>query len=120
MVPDSKHFYNEMYKVPQVCTSQRSYADNTVTFLKFSDVLLQTLDLWGIEKTTVNLQKLGRAMKDTYGIDVMPNTMVSKIASAADRIVVLDRIHWSGDVGLVRNCSPSAILYITAPPKIRF
>ena len=94
--------------------------NRTVAALKSSDVLGETLDLWYLEKTTQNLQKLGRAMRDTYGLDAIPNVMRQRMTQATADLVMWDGIRWFGDEVLIRETKPSALLYVTTRAPLRY
>ena len=97
-----------------------SAARRTAVYVKSSDVLNETLALWGIETSTENLQRLGRTMRDAYGFDVIPNVMARRLGEADSDVAIWDGIRWAGDEHLIRSLSKAALIYVTAPAELRY
>ena len=97
-------------------------ADQSITTvsIKSSDLLGDALDIWGVPRTTENLQLMGRAMRDNFGDEAIPNAMDLRISESAAQVVIWDGIRWLPDERLVRRKNPSSIIYVTAPMEERF
>lgn len=93
-----------------------------VSRVGFSDVLVETLRLWGIESTRENLQKLAVIMENSYGQGILSQAVFLK-ASRAEHdsdIVIIDGIRWKSDVEMLKRFPNRLLIYITAKYKERF
>lgn len=90
-----------------------------VSKIRFSDVLLETLKIWGIPQTRNNLQNLAVIMKNNFG-PVLSHAVYMRILSNSADVAVLDGVRWQSDVDLVRGFPQNFLVYITAPSNIRY
>ncbi len=88
--------------------------------VRSSDVLVETLALWNIEKTRENLQNLAIWMDETFGDGTLSDVVKHRIEELEADIVIFDGIRWMTDVKLINNFPHHLLIYITAPLKIRF
>jgi dephospho-CoA kinase len=95
-------------------------APMSVSKLHFSDVLTQTLNLWGISVTRSNLQNLAIIMDRQYGKGSLTRATEARIKKQQADIVVIEGVRWKTDVPMIRSFKNSILVYITAIPKIRF
>lgn len=91
----------------------------TISRIRFSDVLTDTLSLWGIPQTRSNLQTLAVIMKNQYG-PALSHAVYIRILRNTSDIVLLDGIRWQPDVDLLRSMPSNLLVYITAPTRIRY
>ncbi len=87
--------------------------------IRFSDVLSDTLKIWGIPLTRSNLQNLAIIMKNHFG-PVLSHAVYMRVLSNPADIVILDGVRWQPDVDLVRGFPQNYLVYVTAPLKIRY
>lgn len=92
----------------------------TVAKLHFSDVLSETLNLWGIEKNRSNLQNLAIIMDREYGKGSLTRATELRINRRKEDIIIVEGVRWKTDVPLIRSFKKSFIVYVTADPKLRF
>lgn len=59
-------------------------------------------------------------MRRQYGVDVLPNAIRTHIIKSKADIVILDGMRWEADYQLLRSFPRNILIYITAPPKLRF
>lgn len=91
-----------------------------ISRVRFSDVLKETLDLWGIPPTRKNLQDLAVVMVNQYGPDALANAISKRVETLNADIVILDGLRWHEDVLLLRKFPKNLLIYITASLKNRF
>lgn len=90
-----------------------------IKHVRFSDVLVETLKLWGIEDSRPNLQKLSPAMVQAYGEGVLTRAIKKRIENVDADIVILDGIRWHSDAEMLRQLPNNVLVYITADAKKR-
>ena len=91
----------------------------TSTILRFSQILVETLDLWGIEATRVNLQLLARQM-EVFGKGSLSRAVEKRVATSDEDVIILDGIRWWSDFDLVRGFPCNFVVYVTASQEIRY
>jgi dephospho-CoA kinase len=98
----------------------RSVASETISAVKSSDVLAETLNLWHIPLTRSNLQNMAIIMSNQYGKGTLSNAVRERINVTKEEIVIYEGIRWPTDIDLVRSFPDNLLVYITADPKVRF
>ena len=93
---------------------------HSVAKVRFSDVLAQTLNLWGIPLTRSNLQNLAIIMDKQYGKGSVTRATETRIKKQKADSVVVEGIRWKTDVPMIRAFKNSVIVYVTAHAKTRF
>ncbi|MFY9461915.1 MAG: hypothetical protein WAP51_01800 [Candidatus Sungiibacteriota bacterium] len=92
--------------------------------IRFSDILSDTLDIWGLARTRGNYQKLSPAMIDTYGKSALANAVRARAEAADADIVFMNGVRWWADVTMMhalrKKGAKSFIVYVTAPARIRY
>lgn len=87
--------------------------------VKSSDILIETLNLWGIPSTRINLQKLAQAM-----VEIKPGALTdavrNRIKTIHADVVIFDGVRWFSDEDLIRSYSRNLLVYVTASPEVRF
>lgn len=92
----------------------------TVSHRRFSDVLGETLKLWGIRTTRKNLQKLAVVMDNAFGEGTLTNAVYALIGRDNADIVILDGIRWKTDLAMLRRFSRNILVYVTADTETRY
>lgn len=95
-------------------------APKSVAYIRFSDILVRTLDLWGIPLTRANLQNLAIIMDREYGKGSVTRATEQAIRKESSDIIVVEGVRWKQDVPMISSFEKSLLVYITADPKIRF
>lgn len=88
--------------------------------IKSSDVLVDTLNMWGIPLTRINLQHLAIIMDGEYGKGSLSTAVKNRIAQTKEEIVFFEGIRWSTDVELLRSFPNNIFVYVTASAENRF
>ncbi|MBI2021645.1 AAA family ATPase [Candidatus Daviesbacteria bacterium] len=94
--------------------------NKNIAHLRFSDLLKETLKLWGIPITRVNLQHLAVVMDRGFGDGTLAYATLKRIESIKANIIVLDGVRWQKDVELLKSFSNNLLIYVTAPLRIRY
>ncbi len=94
--------------------------DKLVYRVRFSDILLQTLQLWGIPPTRENLQKIAVVMKNGFGADTLTHAISEIIKESHAEIIIVDGVRWKPDAKLIRSFPKNILVYISADVKLRF
>src|SRR3989344_2279843 len=92
----------------------------SVGCIGFSDILMETLRLWGIESTRENLQRLAVIMNNSYGDGILSKAVFTRASEDKSDIIILDSIRWKSDVEMLKLFPRNMLIYITADTKIRF
>lgn len=85
-----------------------------------ADILNETLDLWSINNSRSNLQRLAVTMRNMYGPDAISHAIQQRILKNDGEIVILDGIRWEPDRRLVRSFKKSFLVYVTADARTRY
>lgn len=88
--------------------------------IRSSDILAETLTLWGIPKTRENLQDLAIIMDGHFGDGTLSNAVAKRINSLKADIVIFDGVRWLTDVTLIKSFPKNYLIYVTASLKLRF
>lgn len=99
---------------------KKNAKDKKVVDLRFSDLLLETLNLWDIPATRGNLQLLAVVMNEGFGEGTLANAIKKRIEKIDADVILLSGIRWKEDVELVRAFSKNLLIYITANVKKRY
>ena len=92
----------------------------TVVKIGFSDIIRETLTLWGLSHTRENLQKLPQAMDQWYGVGSLSHAIQKKAESKAEDVVMLDGVRWETDFEMIKGFPNNCLVYITAAPAVGF
>jgi len=87
---------------------------------RFSDVLRDVLTRLQVPVTRGSLQVLGNCLRKAFGEDVLVKALQSRIEGSEAKVVVVDGIRYHQELEMVRSFPKNAVLYITAPTKLRF
>lgn len=93
--------------------------ERKIVYAKFSDVLADTLKLWGLELTRENYQKLSVAMRNTFGDGTLTRAIQNRIEALDADIVILDGLRWESDMKLLRSFPVNFLIYVTASAELR-
>ncbi len=87
--------------------------------IHFSDILIETLDIWDIPKTRRNLQVLAQYM-DKFGTGSLSKAIKKRVENSKAEIVIVDGIRWESDLEMLKNFQKNLLVYITADLKLRY
>lgn len=87
--------------------------------IHFSDILIETLDLWDVSKTRGNLQILAQHM-EKFGPGILSRAIKKRVENSKAKIVIIDGIRWESDLKMLRSFPKNLLVYITADLKIRY
>jgi len=88
--------------------------------IRFSDPIVETLNLWGIPITRKNAQDYIKWLEQRYGTGILAQLIKGRALESAAKIVTLDGIRWWQDVKMLRELPNNILVYITAPAELRF
>lgn len=88
--------------------------------VRFSDILAQTLMIWDLPISRVNLQKLAIMMNETFGETALANAAKFSIEGDNADVVIFDGIRREAELKLVRGMKNHLLLYITAKQNLRY
>lgn len=92
----------------------------SVSKMRFSDVLSDTLSMWDIPPSRSNLQNLAIIMDETYGTGSLTHASKMRITNTQSDFIILEGIRWDQDVPMIRSFPNSTVLYITSDANTRF
>lgn len=87
---------------------------------RFSQILMDILDRLYLPHEREYLQKLGSALRNSIGHDVIVNAFRRDIESDKNEIVVIDGIRYPNEVELLRRFENNILIYINAPAELRY
>lgn len=94
--------------------------DKKIVHVRFSDVLVETLKLWGIPTSRENLQKLSPAMVRAYGEGTLTRAVKKRVEDLEADIVILDGVRWLSDAEMLRQFTRNLLVYVIADAELRF
>lgn len=92
----------------------------------FSEILRETLDLWGIPRGRDNEQRMAIVMNAEigFGDGALSRAMEHRIMNEDVDVTILDGVRWFGDEKMLRELNDegvkSILVYIQADPKVRY
>jgi dephospho-CoA kinase len=92
----------------------------------FSEILRETLDLWGIPRGRDSEQRLAIVMNAEAGFKdgALSRAMKHRIMNEDVDVTILDGVRWLGDETMLRGLNnegvKSILVYIQAEPKVRY
>jgi dephospho-CoA kinase len=92
----------------------------------FSEILRETLDLWGIPHGRDNEQKMAIIMNAETGFHdgALSRAMEHRIVNEDVDVTILDGVRWLGDERMLRGLNDNGIktiiIYIPADAKVRY
>lgn len=87
--------------------------------IHFSDLLVETLDLWDVPKTRNNLQILAQHM-EKFGAGTFSNAIKKRVENSKAEIVIVDGIRWKSDLEMLKSFPKNLLIYITANINLRY
>ncbi len=94
--------------------------NKSISHYHFSDILSQTLSLWNLPLSRINLQTLAISMVSSFGPFSLANAMKERMISDKSDIIIIDGIRWEADLSMLRSFPKNFLIYITASPQIRY
>ncbi|MEM2908535.1 MAG: deaminase [Candidatus Bilamarchaeaceae archaeon] len=88
--------------------------------LSLSDILREELKAEGKALTRDNLINKGNELRAKFGAGILAKKITARIEKAKDRNYVIDSIRTPAEVDELRKLPHFFLLYVTAPPEIRF
>lgn len=98
----------------------------TVSRHTFSEILKETLDLWGIPRGRDNEQKMAIVMNADggFGDGALSRAMRHRLLGDTADVTILDGVRWLGDERMIRGLNDEGIktvmIHINADPKVRY
>jgi dephospho-CoA kinase len=92
----------------------------------FSEILKETLDLWGIPRGRDNEQKMAIVMnaETGFGDGSLSRAMRNRLVGDESDVTILDGVRWLGDERMIRSLNDEGIktilIYIPADAEVRF
>lgn len=96
------------------------YPNLKIRQVRFSDILAQTLMIWDLPVTRINLQKLSLMMNDTFGQSSLANAAKFNIEGDLSQVIILDGIRRESELELVKEFGDKILIYITADQNLRY
>jgi len=104
------------------------HADNlTVSRHRFSDILRETLDLWGMPRGRANEQRLAQIMQrpgDGFPEGVLARAIKARLEKNTADVGILDGMRWNVDDDMMREFPAdgikSVVIYVDADEDHRF
>ncbi len=88
--------------------------------LKFSDVLLEILRLLSLPEERENFQRLGKALREAFGEDIIARALRTKIEKMNSKAIVLDGVRYKSEAEFVKSFPQGYLIYIQAEPEVRY
>src|SRR4051812_8444313 len=78
---------------------------HSVSRHRFSDILRDTLDLWGIPHGRINEQNMAQLMviPEFFGKDTLSNAMKIRLMKNPQDVGIIDGVRWFSDEAMLRN-----------------
>lgn len=95
-------------------------SEKIIKCVKFSDLLFETLKMWGLDPTRDNLQKLAQIMNRTFGGGTLADAVYNRVSKIKADLIILEGVRWTEDVQLLKKFTDNALVYVTADIEKRF
>lgn len=90
------------------------------SYIRYSDILVETLNLWSLPLTRSNYQNLANTMEKSFGRGTLANATKERIKKLQANIVIVDGIRRWPEAKLIRSFSNNIIIYVTADINKRY
>ncbi len=87
---------------------------------RFSDILIDLLKRLHLLPEREYLQKMGATLRSIFGDDVLVKALQKDLEEAQSRIIMVDGVRYPNEVEMLRTFKNSLLLFVDAPPEIRF
>jgi dephospho-CoA kinase len=87
---------------------------------RFSTMLRDVLNRFYLEQSRENMQAVSTALRQTFGEDLMAQTIASDVKASSAEIIVLDGVRRLPDIKYLRENIKFHLVSIDADEKIRF
>lgn len=98
---------------------QEILADKRIVRTTFSDIMTETLNIWGIERSRENYIKLVVSLRDSFGPNVLADAVKKRVLELDGDVIIVEGMRWMADLEMIKSLE-GKILYITADSKIRY
>jgi len=88
--------------------------------LGFSDILQDILERLYPPPERQNFQKLGKALRDAFGNDIVARAMREDIARLEDEIIVVDGVRYASEAEMIKSLENSSLVAVKASPGVRY
>lgn len=88
--------------------------------ISFSDPLRDTLDRFYLPKTRLNLANLGHTLRQTFGEDILSQTVAAEIKASKKQIIVLPNVRLRHDLKHLEHEPGFKLVAILTEQKTRF
>ncbi|OYT26837.1 MAG: hypothetical protein B6U97_02860 [Candidatus Altiarchaeales archaeon ex4484_96] len=89
-------------------------------YLRYSQIFMDLLNRLNLPINRVNLQKLGRVLREEFGSDVIVNAFMKDLEGCDSDVVVIDGIRYQNEVDLLRKYPHNILIYIHSEPRQRY
>ena len=86
----------------------------------FSKILMDLLDRLHLPHERKYLQELGACIRKGLGEDVLVNALQGDLREEKSNLIVIDGIRYQNEVEMLRKFENNILLYLKAPPKLRY
>lgn len=101
-------------------TLEEALPEKKIEKVSSSELLMKTLELWGLPNSREIMIKLVKTMNEGFGEGTLTNALKSQALKLDADIVTIDSIRLQTDFDMLRQIPNSILLYITADAKIRY
>jgi dephospho-CoA kinase len=87
---------------------------------RFSEVLSDILQRLHQDNSRQNLVKLGQAVRQLYGDDILAQVIYQDILNNSTELKVIDGMRYSAEYTILSKLPNFKLIYITAPVEVRY
>lgn len=87
---------------------------------RFSQILMDVLDRLYLPHERAHLQNLGKSLRAGLGPDVIVNAFKKDLEKDESNVLIVDGIRYENEVELLRGFENSSLIFVAAPPEIRY
>lgn len=88
--------------------------------LRFSDILRDILDRLYLPVERQNFQKLGKALREAFGDEIVARPMKEDIARLGDGAIVVDGVRYRSEADMIRDFEDGYIIFVKAGSGTRY
>lgn len=87
---------------------------------RYSDPLRENLELFGLEVSRENMQKISSLLRSNFGENILAKAILKKVQNATQKIIVIDGVRRHTDLENLGDLPGFNLVYVTADQKTRY
>lgn len=100
--------------------AQHFNKEHQADVIKYSDILKDILRRLNLENNRQNLQKLSTALRNSFGNDILAETLIKDIKKSKSKIIIIDGVRRQADISIFDNHKNFKLVAVKTSAKTRY